>query len=141
MTQGDKIRQVRELRALTQQELADKIGRSKTLIAQVERGFKGPSQELLEAIALATRFPLAFFSAPSNIEFPLSEVIFRAKAGISRKEILAAVRYAEHVFSIALVLSRKLKRIPVSIQPLSVNPVAAARQTRQFMKVGPTAIG
>jgi len=137
MTQGDKIRQAREIRALTQQELADKIGKGNTVIAQLERGFREPSPELLETIAMAMGFPLTFFVAPPHVEFPISEVVFRAKAGISRKAILGAVRYAEHVFNIARVLSRSLKRIPVTIQPLSGNPVSAARHIRQAMKIGP----
>jgi Zn-dependent peptidase ImmA (M78 family)/transcriptional regulator with XRE-family HTH domain len=137
MTQGEKIRQAREIRALTQQELADKIKRSNTLIAQVERGYREPSQELIETIALALGFPLTFFNTPPHPEFPISEVIFRAKSGISRKEILAAVRYSEHVFNVAQVLSRGLKRIPVMIRPLSGNPVSAARETREIMKIGP----
>ncbi|MCI0627884.1 MAG: XRE family transcriptional regulator [Acidobacteria bacterium] len=137
MTQGDKIRQAREIRALTQEDLAKKIGRSNVQIAQVERGFREPSQELLEAIALATRFPLTFFASPPHIEFPISDVIFRAKVGISRKKMLAAVRYAEHIFGIAHALAKGLKRIPVLIQSLSTNPVSAAKQTRQLMKVGP----
>ena len=32
MTQGDKIRQAREIRALTQQELAEKIGKGNTVL-------------------------------------------------------------------------------------------------------------
>jgi Zn-dependent peptidase ImmA (M78 family)/DNA-binding XRE family transcriptional regulator len=137
MTRGDKIRQAREIRGMTQEKLGSEIGRSKALIAQVERGFKEASSDLMEAIAFATKFPLTFFDVPPHIEFPISEVIFRAKADISRKDILAAVRYTEHVFGIALSLSRRLKSIPVGIKSLSSNPITAARETRQLMKIDP----
>jgi Zn-dependent peptidase ImmA (M78 family)/DNA-binding XRE family transcriptional regulator len=138
MTRGDKIRQAREIRAMTQEELAIEVGKSKAVIAQAERGFREPSSELMEAIALATKFPLNFFDAPPHVEFPVSDVIFRAKAGISRKNILAAVRYTEHVFAIALSLARKLKNIPVTIKPSSSKAVAAARETRQLMGLDPS---
>jgi Zn-dependent peptidase ImmA (M78 family)/DNA-binding XRE family transcriptional regulator len=137
MTRGDKIRQAREIRGKTQAELAQEVSRHKTLIAQVELGFKEPSDELMEAIALATKFPLAFFNSPPHLEFSISDVIFRAKAGISRRAILNGVRYTEHVFNIALALSRKLKSIPVLIKPIAGNPIAAARETRKLMNIHP----
>ena len=138
MTRGDKIRQAREIRGMTQEELAIEAGKSKAVIAQVERGFREASSELMEAIAFATKFPLNFFDAPPHVEFPVSDVIFRAKAGISRKNILAAVRYTEHVFAIALSLARKLKSIPVAIKPSSSRAIDAARETRQLMKLDPS---
>jgi Zn-dependent peptidase ImmA (M78 family)/DNA-binding XRE family transcriptional regulator len=137
MTLGDKIRQAREIRALTQNELAQEVHRSSALIAQIERGFKIPAPKMLEAIALALKLPLAFFSTAPHVEFPISEVIFRAKVGISRKEILAAVRYTEHIFAIAQLLSSKLKRIRVAIQPIPGDPVAMAKEVRQAMKIDP----
>ncbi|SDG28369.1 Helix-turn-helix [Sinosporangium album] len=48
---GRRIAQARKLRGLTQQQLADRVPCSKSLIAQVERGHKPATQALVAAVA------------------------------------------------------------------------------------------
>jgi Zn-dependent peptidase ImmA (M78 family) len=115
--------------------LAKKIGKSKSLIAQVEGGFRLPSDEMLEAVAFATKFPLAYFNEAPHPEFPISEVIFRAPKSIRRREVLDAVRYAEHVFSVYAVLAEKLKQIPVSIPETNAYPAEAARSIKKSLGI------
>src|ERR1035441_996144 len=112
---GERIRQAREIRGWTQEQLASEINKSKSLIAQVEAGFRLPSTDVIEAVAFATQLPLAFFNDAPHLEFPVSEVLFRAPRSIKRREILNAVRYAEHVFSIYAGIAQKLKEIPCRI--------------------------
>jgi Zn-dependent peptidase ImmA (M78 family)/transcriptional regulator with XRE-family HTH domain len=132
---GERIRQAREIRAWTQDELADKIGKSKSLVAQVEGGFRLPSDEMLDAVSFATKFPLAFFNAAPHQEFPISEVIFRAPKSIKRREVLDAVRYAEHVFSIYTTVSQKLKEVPALIPETTARPAEAARTVKQALGI------
>ena len=61
MFSGSRLRQVRELRFLTQSDLAKRVGKSQGAIANIEGGFSQPSPELVAALAAHTRFPIAFF--------------------------------------------------------------------------------
>ncbi|WP_440069138.1 helix-turn-helix domain-containing protein [Streptosporangium sp. OZ121] len=55
---GRRIAQARKLRGLTQQQLADRVPCSKSLIAQVERGHKPATQALVTAVARTLRIGL-----------------------------------------------------------------------------------
>ncbi|MEV8630145.1 helix-turn-helix transcriptional regulator [Streptosporangium sp. NPDC051023] len=52
---GRRIARARKLRGLTQQQLADRVPCSKSLIAQVERGHKPATQALVAAVARTLR--------------------------------------------------------------------------------------
>lgn len=55
---GRRIAQARKLRGLTQQQLADRVPCSKSLIAQVERGHKPATQAFVTAVARTLRIEL-----------------------------------------------------------------------------------
>ncbi|WP_344972810.1 helix-turn-helix transcriptional regulator [Streptosporangium fragile] len=55
---GRRIAHARKLRGLTQQQLADRVPCSKSLIAQVERGHKPATQALVTAVARTLRINL-----------------------------------------------------------------------------------
>lgn len=48
---GLRIRSLRRLKRMTQQELAKRLGFSATILSYIERGLKEPSPQLLEKIA------------------------------------------------------------------------------------------
>lgn len=50
---GENVRQYRQARKLSQQALADKVGISQPMLAQIERGTKGLSIQLGVVIAEA----------------------------------------------------------------------------------------
>jgi Zn-dependent peptidase ImmA (M78 family)/DNA-binding XRE family transcriptional regulator len=130
---GERIRQAREIRGWTQEELASEIKRSKSLIAQIEAGFRLPSTDIIESVALAAKLPLAFFNEAPHLEFPVSEVLFRAPRSIKRREILDAVRYAEHVFSIYTSVAEKLREVPCRIPEINAHPPEAARSVKKAL--------
>src|ERR1700727_2390646 len=132
---GERIRQAREVRGLTQEELASKLGRTKGTVAQAEGGFLLPNQPLIEAIALATRFPLSFFDSEPHTEFPMAEILLRARRDIKRREVLDTVRFAEHIYSVYSVLSDKVKPVPVLLPNGQANPYDAARATRKALGI------
>jgi Zn-dependent peptidase ImmA (M78 family) len=90
---------------------------------------------MLEGVAFATKFPLAYFNDEPHPEFPISEVIFRAPKSIRRREVLDAVRYAEHVFSVYAVVSEKLKQVPVRIPEANGYPAEAARSIKKALGI------
>ena len=70
MIYGSRLRQVRELRGLTQTELARRLNVNQSAIARIERDEFQPSADLLEAIALQTVFPPAFLGSDPILIFP-----------------------------------------------------------------------
>jgi len=50
---GTKLKQLREANHITQDELADRIGRSSSFISSLERGVDAPSFDTLEKLASA----------------------------------------------------------------------------------------
>ena len=53
MTQGERIKQARLQRGLTQKGLADKLGVSESFISQYERDVRNPKHDTLQKIAVA----------------------------------------------------------------------------------------
>jgi Zn-dependent peptidase ImmA (M78 family) len=104
-------------------------------VAQVEAGFKLPSQEFIESVALATTLPLTFFNEPPHVEFPVAEILLRAKRSIKRREVLETVRYAEHVFAVYSVLASRLRQIPVTLPECSAGPIEAANAIRKVFRL------
>ena len=48
---GSRIKELREAAGMTQTELADKIGVSKSVISAYEKGIRNPSESVLQSIA------------------------------------------------------------------------------------------
>jgi transcriptional regulator with XRE-family HTH domain len=64
-----RIRTIRKRRGLTQDQLAERIGRTGDAISQLERGLSLPSFETLERLALALDSPIRdFFDGDKNDE-------------------------------------------------------------------------
>ncbi|SHK66705.1 helix-turn-helix domain-containing protein [Paramaledivibacter caminithermalis] len=55
---GDKIKEYRSIKGLTQKQLAVKINKSPTLITKIETNNANPSLQTLECIARALEVPL-----------------------------------------------------------------------------------
>ena len=61
---GQRIRVRREQLGMTQQELACRVGCTKSMISQIERWKVWPSIDLLLAIARALGMPVGYFTDP-----------------------------------------------------------------------------
>ena len=55
---GDRIRQIRRSRDLTQEEFAEVIGISVDFLSLIERGINAPSFETIDQIALRLHIPV-----------------------------------------------------------------------------------
>jgi Zn-dependent peptidase ImmA (M78 family) len=137
MIYGARVRQARELRGLTQSDLAEKVKRDQSLIAHVENGLKEPSDELLGLIALKLDLPVSFFSKPQEVQLPGGSLLWRAHASITRKEATEALRHAEIVFSLGVNLIRKVNPLAVQLTPRSERPAEAATLTRIALRIAP----
>src|SRR5690349_6574756 len=76
---GERVRTLRLLLGLTQSELAAGAGVSQALVSQVEGGRRPATEDLLEAIAVATQTPKSFFNVePADV--PAGSLRFRKHA-------------------------------------------------------------
>jgi len=135
---GDRIRQARELSALTQVELENRSGIKQPAIAQIEAGVYVPSDSVLEAIALRTGFDIGFLKQEKPpAEFPIGSFLYRTQARVTAKEKAQAHRTAQLMFEIALVMRARLQDIPVLIPRTSEPPEEAARIARASLGFSP----
>lgn len=135
---GERLRQVREISGLTQQELAERTGLVQSAIAQIEAGQFEPTAAVAEALAFQSGFDLAYLrrSAPP-VEFPEGTLLYRSKAKVSPRDKTKARRLAQLVFEIAVDLKTRFRPIPVTIPRLNTTAIEAARITRSHLGLSP----
>lgn len=137
MINNERVRQARELRGLTQAELASRIGATQATIAHIEGNRFQPIDELVEAIAFQTGFPISFFRQDKNIDFPLGSLLFRARAAMPAAKRASVHRYGQVMFEMAEQMIARVSSIPVRLPILSEDPPTAARMTRASLGLSP----
>lgn len=137
MINGDRIRQARELRGVTQIAFGKAIGVNQSAVAQIESGGIAPSEQVLQRIVLQTGLPLAFFKQPNSTDFPLGSLLFRARASMTLKERSEARQYARTVFEIAEKMEKHVSKVSLRIPRIDDDPISAAIQTRSSLGLSP----
>ncbi|MCL5883776.1 MAG: XRE family transcriptional regulator [Deltaproteobacteria bacterium] len=137
MINGDRIRQAREIRGFTQKELADKIGITQAAIAQFEGNLAAPLQEKLEAIALQTGFPIAFFKQCPSLDFPLGTLLFRARTSVKYADKNLVRQYGKLSYETVEKMETKLKGVSLRLPKYTGDPVTAASLTRSSLGLSP----
>jgi Zn-dependent peptidase ImmA (M78 family)/transcriptional regulator with XRE-family HTH domain len=138
MINGERISQVREAKRWTQTDLAKRVNRSQSAIAQLEAGLIDGSGGLIRQIANETGFPVEFFELESGPAFPFGSLLFRAHANINSKDRLEAHGQAHFVFRLMTLLLKQVHRIPVNLPRPVDTPEVAARVARRFFHLSPT---
>lgn len=139
---GDRIRQAREIRGYTQQQLAERIGVTQPTIAYLERTLSlqlfEPSDEMLQAIALQTGFPLQFFRQESGPDFPLGSLLYRKRNALTSQDKRRLHQSARLIYETAEKMAEHLNTVPVRIPRIEKEePVEAARITRSALGLSP----
>ena len=135
---GERIRQARELSALTQIDLAQLVGITQSAIAQIESGAYVPSEFILNSIALQTGFDVGFLKQDKPpAEFPIGSFLYRTQAKVTSKQKSQAHRISQLMFEIASVMRSRLQDIPVLIPRTSEPPEDAARIARTSLGFSP----
>lgn len=137
MSVGDRIKQVRELRGLTQAELANIHGKDQSFVANIEANRKAPPPQLIKAIAFQTGFPPAFFYQDSVGEFPEGSLAFRSHSGIPKRSKRRAYRYAQVAFELAAFLISRVNAAKVQLPRLEAPPAEAAAVLRAQLGIPP----
>jgi len=120
---------------MTQKELSRKVSRSQAAIANIEVGISEPSSELIAALAAHTKFPPGFFSTERVVEFPVESLMLRARAATTRREVVAACRYAEIIYELSEYLGGFVNTVPVSLIKSNQEPLVAAQTARRNMGI------
>lgn len=135
---GDRIRQAREIRGLTQQELAKIIGADQSTVARYERDLLTASDTQLQAIALATGFPVSFFRRPPGPEFPFGSLMNRARGSLHREDRDRLRQLGRLTFELASILADGFVNIDVHVPSADASdPVKAAQITRNSFGLSP----
>lgn len=136
---GERVKQAREIRGLTQEDLAARVNSSQPHISLVEQNAESPSEGLLEAIALATGFPRAFFFRNKGPDFPLGSLLYRKSRQISAAGTAEIRQHARIALELVTYLgqNKHFKSIPVAIPRVNCDPFEAAQIVRSHMGVSP----
>jgi Zn-dependent peptidase ImmA (M78 family)/transcriptional regulator with XRE-family HTH domain len=138
MVSGERVKQARELRGLTQTELARRIDKDQSTIAYIERGSFQPSDEVLGAIAIQTGFLPSFFMQRSRAGFPSGTLQFRARR-MSAGHRTQVHQYAKTLWESAERMAESINEIPVRLPRLAEPPEIAADVTRSELGLSPDA--
>ncbi len=140
MINPQRLRVARELQALTQTEVATRVGVEQSAISQAERGIMTPSHELVERLALVLKVPTGFFSQPPLVEFPEGSLAYRRTAQMTGGARASARRHAELQFELVQHMLERLDwpehRLPRTREN---SPEQAARITRSQLGFAPDA--
>src|SRR6266545_199287 len=136
---GERIKQAREIAALTQADLAREIGTNQSTITRLESNLiDNPAEIRLEAIALRTGFPLSFFRQDQGPDFPLGSLLFRKRVALTSTERARIRQLAKLIFELAEKIAAKYPIEPgAGIQRLSGSPGLVARATRDALGFSP----
>jgi Zn-dependent peptidase ImmA (M78 family)/transcriptional regulator with XRE-family HTH domain len=140
MISGKRVRLAREICGYTQEYLAAQVNVHQGTIAYIERGRYQPSDELLDRIALLTKFPPAFFKQGDPPEFPDGSLFFRGKANLHASERDQARGYGQMAFEIAARLARKLRVISPRLRSIgdeTADIAVAVHLTRNVFGLSP----
>jgi len=137
MILGDRVRQARELRGLTQTALAEGVGLKQSAIAHIETGRSQPSEDVLGRIALQTGFPVSFFQQGPPPQFSPGSLLFRALRSTTARERAQAQRYGEIIFE---NVSRMASRV-TPLNPLRLPEVAGGVESDFAADLTRTAFG
>lgn len=136
---GERFRQARELRGLTQTELAARIGVAQSLIASVESDVSPPSDALLRAFAFQCGFPLSHFEQDDPPDFTFGSLMYRSRVALTARERRVAYRYGQVAFELAEKLGARLRTVPLNIPRVEEPPRRAAAIMRSALGISPDA--
>lgn len=143
-SRAERLRVLRALLGVTQDELAALSGVKQSWISQVETSAREPTAEGLAAIAEATGTPLGFFDVcPATI--PLDSLRFRKNSTASKVVTRRVHAFYAESFRVAESLVGECD-YPTPTLPLAVEPDVSADEiedlaemTREFLRVAPDA--
>jgi len=134
MIYGERVKQAREFKGLTQTQLANMVGIQQSAISQIEKNDLAPSVGILQAIAECTGFLPSFFELEIIGNLPVGTLNYRAKRSLRASEEAQAYQYANILYQQIRKITLGLPLPPMRIPRLSnINSFKAAQITRDTL--------
>jgi Zn-dependent peptidase ImmA (M78 family)/transcriptional regulator with XRE-family HTH domain len=136
---GDRVKQARELRKLTQFELAERLGVTQSFISQIEGGRANPPDEFMSKLVFEVGFPPSFFEQPTNDDFPFGSLLFRAHTSMTDLEQREIYRWAQTVYELyrRMTAVRSIREVPLHVPRAQQPPALAAALARSELGLAP----
>lgn len=135
---GERVKQARELKAMTQAALARAVGVSQAAIAQIEAGSFLASDPLLAAISKTTDKPVRFFTLEPAPEFPVGSLLFRSHGNMCKRELTVTYRNAQLSYEVYRKLTGRVGTLAVSLPRMDgADPELAAKEARKVLGIAP----
>jgi Zn-dependent peptidase ImmA (M78 family)/transcriptional regulator with XRE-family HTH domain len=134
---GERVRQAREMVALTQADLARVARVSQPMVAHIEKGLKQPSIEIAETIARETDVSVDFLCRASGPTLPEGSLLFRARKDVSAKKLTQARALAERVLEIYIRMSESFNLPNVSLKSVQGSLESATLAVREMLGLSP----
>lgn len=135
---GSRIKLARDVRGITQAELAGAVGTTQSGIASMESGMYAPSSAYLNAISLKTGFDASFFLKGKLPEMPFGSLLYRSTKSVKKAARSRAHAIAHLGLDLAESLGGKLHRIRVNIPRINDDPESCAQITRSALGLSPS---
>lgn len=114
MINGLRVKQAREIRKLTQTELARRLKLTQSTIGKLESNSREWDRHLVEQLAFQTGFPVSFFYQGVSPDFPLGTFLFRCRAKLPANE-------KSRVRQLALLQYEILEKLSVGTLPIPLH--------------------
>jgi len=135
---GDRLKRAREIKGWTQLEMAEAVNVTQAAIARIEQNLLEPSEQLVQQIALATGFPVAFFFQETSVDFPLGSLLFRQHMTLKSRERDQILQTAWVSYVIYDHMARRLKLMPLRLPRVENEDIqTAALLTRNALGIEP----
>jgi len=138
MIYGERIRQAREFRGLTQTQLANAVGVKQAAISEIESDKFTPTEPIIIKIAEQTGFLPTFFELTPNGNLSFGTLNYRSRRTATLKEETRAYQYANLLYQQVKRLYLDVVIPPNKIPQLPDTPVLkAVRITRDELGITP----
>lgn len=135
---GDRLRRAREIKGWTQAEMAEVLDVKQATISRIEQNLLDPSEQLAEAIARETGFPVSFFYQETKIDFPLGSLLFRQHQTLTSRARDQVVQTAWAAYLLYDFMAHKLKLLPLRLPRIQNEDIqTAALLTRNALGIEP----
>lgn len=138
MINGLRVKQAREIRKLTQIQLARRLDVHQSVIGKMETDVREWPETLVESLALQLGFPVSFFNQGIGPEFPLGTLLFRCRADLPANEKTRIRQMALLTYELCEQLALGTKAIPLHFPSFNgTDPKEAAKVTRATLGLPP----
>ena len=89
---GERLKEIRNTRQLTLDDVAELTGVSKPMLGQIERGQSSPTINILWKISTGLKIPLSFFCKQEEAEYMVAGLDGKSAGGMWRCSILSLMQ-------------------------------------------------